>query len=226
MEKKNYELCVEVLRRFDDVGILKELVVVGSWCMMFYEHYFKGHDYHFPIRTRDIDFAVPSPGHINGAVDIPALLKDLGFVIGFAGQDGYIKLKHPDLIVEFLVPEHGRGCSTPYPLPQLGLNAEPLRFLDLLCKNTIDCIVHGVTVRVPHPASFALHKLLVSSRRRQSEKAEKDRSEAVAILRRLRSGNESAAVKRTFAALLPGWQKKVLKALDAAEESELAALLQ
>jgi len=51
------------------------------------------------------------------------------------------------------------------PLSQLGLNAQPLRFLDFLAQNTITTKVGATTVTLPHPANFALHKLLVLTRR-------------------------------------------------------------
>ena len=66
---------------------------------------------------------------------------------------------HPDLIIEFLVPERGRGRDKPYPLPQLGLNAQSLRYLDLLEHNSIGFKTAGLEVNLPHPAAFALHPL-------------------------------------------------------------------
>lgn len=44
MEKKKYDLCLEVMRRMDEEGILKSLVLVGSWCVLLYEDYFRGKD--------------------------------------------------------------------------------------------------------------------------------------------------------------------------------------
>ena len=48
-----------------------------------------------------------------------------------------MKLDHPELILEFLVPERGKGIDKPYPLPRLGINATTLRFLNFLSCNTI-----------------------------------------------------------------------------------------
>ncbi|MDP2911532.1 MAG: GSU2403 family nucleotidyltransferase fold protein, partial [Candidatus Omnitrophota bacterium] len=137
MEKNQYKLCFEVLRRFNKAGILDGLILIGSWCLYFYKDYFENISYIdiSTIRTRDIDFLVPIPARIKKEADIPNLLKDLGFVIEFKGSKGYIKLDHPDLIVEFLVPEKGRGSDKPYRLPQLGMNATPLRFLSFLTDN-------------------------------------------------------------------------------------------
>jgi hypothetical protein len=222
VEKKKYDLCMIVLHRLQDAGILEEVVLVGSWCMLFYETHFESIAYHSPIHTRDIDFVVPHPGQLRHSVDIPELLKDLGFIIGFAGEQGYIKLQHPELIVAFLVPEHGRGREVPYPLPKLGLNAEPLRFLDLLCANTITCDRDGLILRAPHPACFALHKLLICHRRRNKEKAEKDQQTAVYVLRRLIENNEWAVVLSVFGGLRLGWKKTIAVVLREIGETELA----
>jgi len=111
VEKKKYKLCLEVLHRFAEVGILKDIVLIGSWCLYFYKEYFYG-VYVIPtLRTRDIDFLVPLPPKIKKRVDVPGILSDLGFVIEFVGSKGYLRLGHPDLIVEFLVPERGKGSS-------------------------------------------------------------------------------------------------------------------
>jgi hypothetical protein len=124
-------LCIEVLRRLDKAGILKHVVLVGSWCTLFYKEFFGQTKYIVSLKTRDMDLLIPRPTTIKAKVDMAELLKDLSFVVGFAGSKGYIRLEHPQLIVEFLVPERGKGSDKPYSLPQLSLNAQPLRFLDV-----------------------------------------------------------------------------------------------
>jgi len=51
---------------------------------------------------------------IKAKADVVELLKDLGFVVGFTGSKGYIRLQHPQLIVEFFGPERGKGSGEPY----------------------------------------------------------------------------------------------------------------
>ena len=122
-----------------------------------------------------MDFLINNPREITADVDIPLLLKDLGFVVDFRGSKGYIKLIHPDLLVEFLTPDRGRGTDKPVSLPKLGINAVALRFLSFLTKNTIRVNIDDFYVTLPHPANFALHKLIVFQRRPKEEKAVKDR---------------------------------------------------
>ena len=104
MEKNQFELCLEVLRRFNRAGVLKDIMLIGSWCLPFYQEYFSAVTYSPAIRATDIDFLVLEPKKIHRQTDIPALLKDLGFIVNYSGSKGYIKLEHPDLLIEFLSP--------------------------------------------------------------------------------------------------------------------------
>lgn len=201
--------------------MLRNIILIGSWCIPFYkQYYFKGRSLP-PIKTRDMDLLVPTPGKIRDHVDIPELLKDLGFVIGFSGSRGYIKLEHPDLIVEFLVPERGRGSDKPYSLPRLGLNAQTLRFLDLLTRNTIHCTVEGIQITLPHPANFSFQKLITSGRRTKKEKKDKDREAAAAILKALIDNGDQHVIKDVFGSISQKWQKNIVRALEEAGEDNL-----
>ena len=81
MEKNQYNLCLEVLRRLNSAGVLRDVIIIGSWCVYFYEEYFRRTDYSSSIRTRDLDFLVPVPVKLKRQVDIPEMLKDLGFIV-------------------------------------------------------------------------------------------------------------------------------------------------
>jgi len=226
VEKSQYELCVEVLRRLDKAGVLKHIILVGSWCMLFYKSYFASAEYAPILKTRDVDLYVPQPSAIGAKTDVPELLKDLGFVIGFTGSQGYIRLEHPELIVEFLVAEKGRPSDKPYPVPQLGLNAQPLRFLELLARDTIMANVKDLSVTLPHPAHFALHKLLILQRRGRPEKTEKDKDAAVRILEALSDKGEPDFVKKVFNSLLPRWQKRIRRALADVDSKDVLSIFQ
>lgn len=224
MEKSQYELCIEVLRRLDESGILKHIVLAGSWCTLFYEKYFAGVKYATVLKTRDIDFLIPKPTTLKKAVDVAELLKDLGFVTGFTGSQGYIRLEHPELIVEFLVPEKGRGTEKPYKLPQLGLNAQALRFLDFLGGNTITAEVEGIKLTLPHPANFGLHKLLVAGKRPGKEKAVKDMQDAARILKALVEKGETAFIKQIFNSMPQRWRNRIKKSIKDLPEKELSII--
>lgn len=224
MEKSQYDLCASVLNRLDDAGILNSVVVVGSWCVLFYERYFNLPEYRATIRTRDLDIAIPVPPHFHRKVDIGEMLEPLGFVADFKGSDGYIRFLHPELIVEFLVPERGRGTSTPLDVPKLGINAQRLRFLDLLLTETITVPFRSVNVRLPHPIRFALHKLLISGRR-QSDKAERDREQAVTVMRAIETTGDTARLRSVFSGLPPKWQAQIIGTLRKSDQEGMVSLL-
>ncbi len=225
MEKKQYELCLEVLRRMANEHILDRMVLIGSWCLVFYEDYFTGTDYGASIRTRDMDFLIPLPARFKTRVDLQELLKDLGFILVHRGRDGYITFQNPDLIVEFLVPERGRGSDGPYRIPDLGINAQPLRFLDFLTENTIQISRDDVKVTIPHPIHFAIHKLVISPRRKNKEKGSRDTQQACALLTQLIQKGEADTIARVFSSIPKKWQATVRKELFALGEREILQIL-
>lgn len=223
--EKNYALCLDVLRTFKRAGVMDEVVLVGSWCLHFYREYFPHSSYHPTIRTRDVDFLVPLPKRIKTKVDVAALLKEKGFVVSFSGSKGFIRLMHPELIVEFLVPELGRDTDKPVPLPGLGINAQPLRFLDFLANHTITLEAEGLSIRVPHPAAFGLHKLIVSTRRKTDEKFLKDRREAIDILTALIRKGEGARIKSLYDEMPVRWRSKARKVLEEYGDTKIIDVL-
>ncbi len=90
------------------------------------------------------------------------------------------------LRVDFLVPNQGADSDEPLYLPALKTAAEPLRFLDFLIYEPVKAVLlhgGGVAVTVPSPERFAVHKLILSRRRKSSEaKADKDLRQAAVLL--------------------------------------------
>ena len=212
-------VCQSVLQRLEQAGVLGDLVLIGSWCLEGYRAYFDRKTPLTALRTRDIDFLVPRDRRIRNSIDVPALLSDLGFISDFQGT-GYLRLIHPELIVEFLVPERGRGSDHPVRLPHLKVNAQSLRFLGMLADRTIVSTLDGVKVRMPHPAVFALHKLLIAPRRRgpAATKKAKDLEAAAAVLEALRAHGEIKLVREEFHALPKPWRARIRQALDISPE--------
>ncbi|MBB4303631.1 hypothetical protein GGD81_002678 [Rhodobium orientis] len=101
--------------------------------------------------------------------------------------------------VEFLTPNRGsddhQGRAAE--MPALGgAGATPLRFLDFLIREPVWSVaLHrgGIPVRVPDPARYAIHKLIVSARRDRSAfaKADKDLIQAGMLI-------EALSERRTF----------------------------
>lgn len=223
--QKKYALLHKVLRCFYEAGALEELILVGSWCMYFYKDYFFSKSYRPSIRTKDIDFLVPLPIKSKTKMDVAHVLKSEGFITTF-NNSGYMRIEHPEIIIEFLVPERGRGTNKPYPLPHLGVNAQALRFLDFLVENTIIIASEGLNIRIPHPAAFGLHKLVISKRRKTEEKFIKERQEALVILSALIKQKESMEIKTMFDKMPFTWRKKVFDVLKEAKQKDIINILQ
>jgi hypothetical protein len=224
VDKKQSELYAEIMRRFAAAGLLDRVVLIGSWCLPLYERVFGVGM--ATLRTRDLDFLIPLPCRGEEVVDVPALLKELGFVVDQSWPQGYVRLVHPELIVEFLVPQKGRGGDRPYPLPQLGLNAQSLPFLDVLAKNFIVAEVDGCRVKIPHPAYFAVHKVLVSLRRDNKDKATKDREAGLSVLSMLYAKGDLDIVRDAIGAFSPAWQKKIRGVIREFGEPEIVRAIE
>lgn len=219
MAKSQYEVCADVLRRLHKAGVLDHVVLIGSWCMLFYQDFFRMEGYVPSIRTRDIDVLIPLPPRFPVHVDLPPLLGELGFVMAFKGRQGYMQFMHPDLMLEFLVPERGRGGDKPYDVPSLGVNAQALRYLDLLLRGAIALKFERIPIRVPHPANFAVHKLIISTRRKA--KAEQDRDQAVKVLKALRETGDLDSARRVMEFIPDSWRRTAKQALKASGEEGL-----
>ncbi len=137
-----------------------------------------------------------------------------------------MKLIHPDLIVEFLTPERGRGIDKPVKLPTVGINATALRFLNFLSKGTIKVQVENFKVILPHPTRFALHKLIISQRRKDKDKAQKDNMMALEILNDLIEVGEKEAIRLAYDDLHTQWQKRVVTGLEFLKQEAILSELQ
>jgi Uncharacterized conserved protein len=85
--------------------------------------------------------------------------------------------------VEFLSTNRGSDDNAGHavPLPSLGVAAEPLRFMDFLLRDPVQSVLltgGGVSVTVPSPERYAVHKMIISTRRQDKEKAAKDIGQA------------------------------------------------
>jgi hypothetical protein len=121
---------------------------------------------------------------------------------------------HKDLMLEFIVPERGRGSNKPFKIPDLGINAQPLRFMDFLAGNVIRLKFAGLKVSVPHPVNFALLKVIVSARRQKSVKKENDLRQAIEVMSALVEAREEDSLKQAFSLCPAKWRKSIITTLQ------------
>ncbi|MBW1782225.1 MAG: hypothetical protein JRL30_15990 [Deltaproteobacteria bacterium] len=204
---------------------MPKIILIGSWCLPMYKDFYFGHHEMSLLRTRDIDFLISRKTQFTTQVDLPALLEDLGFILEHSFPEGYVRLIHPELIVEFLVPEVGRGSSKPYPLPELGVNAQRLRFLELLEKDTIVVNFSGLKVIIPHPVNFGLHKILVSTRRTEANKKGKDLEAGLEVLRMCVDNMDGPRVVELFRDIPRKQQQKVIRLFEVSGAEDLLKIV-
>jgi hypothetical protein len=187
--------------------------IVGSWCFRIYQLYLGVRSY--PVRTDDIDILLPLPWR-GRALNIDELLRQLGFAEHFS-SDGSTFYARPGLRVEFLSPKkRGRRSRSAGP----GVTPQELAFLELLLERPLTIkLMAGVSVRVPAPGAFVIHKLLVARRRKSADKRQKDLIQALSVARFMLAREERRAdLVEVWESTLPSWRKKVLSSVRLARE--------
>ena len=179
-------------------------------------------------RTQDVDFAhagkavslaLPADIEIDVHDALTSLQMGLLPIVSDAqGGATYLDPKDPEFQIDFLTPLH-RGGMKPYRHAQLGVMLQPLKFMEFSLQDVQQAAVFAgsgvAVVNVPHPARFALHKLLVAGERPASRiaKSNKDILQAAALLGVL-SEVMSDAVREAWADLLqrgPGWRTRAMQ---------------
>jgi len=193
------------------------------------------------IMTQDADFAQFKA--ISEAVDdsVPPMLEVLrGVDTTFTAVPNLDPIATTAFVnkakyrVEFLTANRGSDAyqGKPADMPALGgARATPLRFLDFLIKDPVwSVILHkgGIPVRVPNPARYAIHKLIISTRRHKTSyaKADKDRIQASLILRALAERRafdlgEALSIAETTG---PKWKAAIAEATAGLDDDARAAL--
>ena len=92
-----------------------------------------------------------------------------------------------------------------------------LRFVDMLLRYPISIAEGNVTVLVPDPAAFCLHKLLIAKRRKRAESRLKDIEQALhvsAIVNR-------TTLKRIYQELPNTWRRAIIQGLERTLHSQV-----
>jgi hypothetical protein len=193
---------------------------------------------HAVLQTGDADFAQFHSISVAVADSVPPMLELLRTVDAtfrevphqadslrstkFSSRSGYK--------VEFLTPNTGSGdfSDKPAPMPALGgASAEPLRFLDFLIYQPVRAVLlhgAGVPVLVPAPERYAIHKLIIGSRRRHDDagtaKSRKDRQQAATLMEAMietRQANSLADAYMEAWDRGPAWRTAISESLLAIE---------
>jgi hypothetical protein len=224
-----------VVRRLADYGFFRAGgVLVATHAFLAYGNLL-GVRWTDASRTQDVDFAhagkqlaLALPGNVE--VDTHSAIESLrmGFLPA-ATADGaqagsYLNPRVPDFQLDFLTPLRRAG-DKPFEHRALKVVLQPLRFIEYLLQEVqravLFCNEGAVVCPVPHPARYALHKLIVAGERSASRatKARKDLQQAAALLAHFRSGS-LLDVRDAWDDLVgrgSGWTQRALRGRDALE---------
>lgn len=134
--------------------------------------------------------------------------------------------------VEFLTPNMGSDDQgdRPAPMPALGgASAQPLRFLDFLIYQPVRAVLlhgSGIPALVPAPERFAIHKLIVASRRLRDRdgtgKSFKDRQQARSLIAAMQATRQTEALADAYMEAVdrgPHWREAIMASISSYEDT-------
>ncbi len=168
----------ELLMEFDKIGLLDEFTVIGSWAKEIYME-------NLPIKssiikTLDIDFALNNPKSpfttsLNNLLLMmeykPALTIHSKSVTYFPSSE------NRELNIDFLC-SYSRKITEPTNIPGLNIVVTPLKYQDILIKNSVSFPYMGLTVKVPKPEIWTIHKISISQQRQGTKDQKLNKSMA------------------------------------------------
>lgn len=126
--------------------------------------------------------------------------------------------------VDVLTTNRGADRDEPVHLPSLKSDAVTLRFLDFLLRETVDAAAltrFGALINVPTPERYAVHKLIVSTMRKETgesaAKADKDLAQAGILIDALYAKRRSADLGEVLSEALArgsGWRSRLQAASE------------
>ena len=130
--------------------------------------------------TNDIDLSVAEFAAADEEEDIEAILKraDPSFKPVWHAQDKLPRIFRSKNFQVDVLTSYGRGRKSPVPVDALSCAAAALTFQEYVAEDSMEVVAlygAGVLVRVPAPARFAVHKLLVAQKRERNELAKKQK---------------------------------------------------
>jgi hypothetical protein len=215
---EKFKILYTILKDLQDAGVLKHVVLVGSWCQEFYRHHFEN-SFEIPAtRTMDADILIPRRLKLEQPVDVHEIFLKRGFVTQMHYDSGFAKFIHRELTFEFLTDAGAKADEKQFPIKDLNIVAQELHFMNIPLAHRIAVQYKDITLNIPEPEAFALHKLIVSQRRRKIDKKEKDIATAKGMFQFFKGKEQHIKRLRQIVGEMPkGGQKKIADALKATD---------
>jgi hypothetical protein len=210
---EKFELLYSVLSSLHKAGVLTNCVLIGSWCQDFYRLLW-GNPFQIPAATTtDADLLVHKSMKFELSADIAAIMEQNGFKIDIH-HSGLMKFIHEDIKFEFLTEAGAKADENVFTFKNLNLTAQELHFMNIPVAYNFVIPFRDIFIRLPEPEAFALHKLIVSQRRRKAEKREKDLAAASGLFDYFATKEKHRKrLKEILDEFPKGWRKRIDEAL-------------
>jgi hypothetical protein len=162
----------EILSDLNEEGLLKDLILIGSWAEFLYEENNTIEGFSATTKTTDIDFLVPNIRKPRKKVSLPKILEKKGYELKTERLTEINKFIKGEFEIEFLARQIGKP-SKQEEVPSLGIKVETLKHMNVINKNVITVSHNDIKVIVPSPEAFVIGKMIINKDRAE-EKKEKD----------------------------------------------------
>lgn len=157
------------LQFLNDCKALEHIIVCGSWAEFVYAQTGLLPGFTLRLRTLDVDFLVRNIRRPPTPINLVALAKERGYTFDKDVLLGTTKLFTPNgMEIEFLIAQKGSGVE-PVLKTNLGVHAQALRHLDILCNNIVTAEFFGLNIQVPEPEAYVIHKMVINHERASSK---------------------------------------------------------
>lgn len=203
---ENENKLKEVLNVLYKENILPNVVLIGSWCLIFYEHIFN--NFEATVRTTDIDFYVPNIKSVREKNNLINSFKMINYDIVKDTMTQKSTFISPDgFELEFLTKLNREQLSA-VEVGNTNVYAESLSYIELLSLNYIEVLYDGMMINVVSPASYVLQKLLINKDRKN--KKEKDIESIKNVLFYIGASIKYCdELKQTYDSLPKKWKKRI-----------------
>lgn len=205
--KENETQLNEILKVLDNEGILKNVILIGSWCLLFYKYIFDG--FRPIIRTTDVDFYVPNIHAIKEKTNLINSMKEINYDLisdtltqrsTFISPDGFE--------LEFLA-RLNRNRLSCIKLGDTGIYAESLPYIEIFSSNYITINFNNMSLNIASPSSYIVQKLLIINSRK--EKKEKDIVSIKEVMTFIKASNKYKSELASLINSLPKKWKRLIK---------------
>lgn len=179
-ERTQNDIFLQTLKTLEQENALKELILVGSWCLPVYSNIYAENNKIPTLRTSDLDLLVCNPKNIYNSTDLSKLLLNIGFIHSFDTDPPLVKYKHAALDIEFLAARM-RGNEKIIKIPQLSITAQVLNYMEIAVKYAMETEYIGIKLKIPELPAYTLHKAIVQTLRKNEAKKEKDAATVIGL---------------------------------------------